>query len=221
MLGDYVRILSDGTKYLKTLDISKGLYSKEDIKTQIYPQLIMGANLDYGPLLSVWHCLYNLDFLRKNKIQFDEEVRWSEDNIFSAIVGYYTDSFYYMKGEGLYYYHQNPGTITTSYRKNAWNIYKTMNCHLYNFFSDKQLSFFKNQLKLHLIYYACNCISQSAFLPRDKGIQEIKYILNDKDLRIAFKNVKYNKINLKLRIQLLLMRCKCSLVVSYLVNNRK
>ena len=220
VMADYIRVLSDGTEYLKKLDIPEGLYNKKEIKEQIYPQLIMGSNIDYGPILSVWHCLYDLGFLRKNKIRFDEEVRWSEDNIFSAIVGYYASRFYYMKGEGFYRYYQNSGTITTSYREGAWGVYKTMNHHLRTFFADKTETDFSNQLNLHLIYYACNCLGQTALLPRKKCRQQMKLILKDKELAKAFEEVQFGSINIKLKIQLLLMKYKRVCALEYLVNNR-
>ena len=220
VMADYIRVLSDGTEYLKKLDIPEGLYNKKEIKEQIYPQLIMGSNIDYGPILSVWHCLYDLGFLRKNKIRFDEEVRWSEDNIFSAIVGYYASRFYYMKGEGFYRYYQNSGTITTSYREGAWGVYKTMNHHLRTFFADKTETDFSNQLNLHLIYYACNCLGQTALLPRKKCRQQMKLILKDKELAKAFEEVQFGSINIRLKIQLLLMKYKRICALEYLVNNR-
>lgn len=97
-MSDYERIMRDGRENLKSLNIAKGYYDKNRIIKEIYPELIMGRNLDYGPLLSVWHCLYNSNFLRQYNLRFDEEVKWSEDNIFSAFVGYYANSFYYLKG---------------------------------------------------------------------------------------------------------------------------
>lgn len=136
VISDYMRISDDGKEVLKTLSIPQGHYSKSDIIEKIFPQLIMGENLEYGPLLSVCPCLYRIDLLRKNSLEFDEKVRWSEDNIFSAFVGYNADSFYYMKNEGLYHYYSNPGTITTGYREGAWKVYCTMNEHLHQFFDE-------------------------------------------------------------------------------------
>lgn len=138
-MSDYERIMRDGRENLKSLNIAKGYYDKNRIIKEIYPELIMGRNLDYGPLLSVWHCLYNSNFLRQYNLRFDEEVKWSEDNIFSAFVGYYANSFYYLKGRGLYKYYENAGTITTSYREGAWNVYCTMNDHLRMFLTIKRV----------------------------------------------------------------------------------
>lgn len=217
VMSDYMRVLADGVKYLKSLEMSGGLYDKRKIEKEIFPQLIMGENIDYGPLLSVWHCLYDLNFLRMNHITFDEDVLWSEDNIFSSFVGYYASSFYYLKGEGLYYYYQNPGTITTSYRRGAWQVYKTMNQHLKEFFANKIDVDFSNQLYLHLIYYACNCIGQAVQLPAKERIEQIRQILNDRDLKEAFNRVKFGKIDTKLKIQLVLMKVRSSRMLSFII----
>lgn len=208
VMSDYIRIPADGKPYLKTLDIRAGRYDKEDLRREIFPRLIMGENVDYGPLLSVWHCLYRTDFLRSNGFYFDEEVRWSEDNIFSAIIGYHAKSFFYMKGEGLYHYHQNPGTITTTYRSGAWEVYCTMNQHLHDVFDNVTDFDFSRQLKLHMIYYACNCIGQALSQQKETALADIRKILNSQQLIMTFRNFPMPDISWKLKIQLLMMKYK-------------
>lgn len=208
VMCDYIRIFADGKAYLKTLDIRAGRYKKEDIRREIFPRLIMGENVDYGPLLSVCHCLYRIDFLRSNELYFDEEVRWSEDNIFSAIVGYHASSFYYLKGEGLYHYYQNPGTITTAYRPGAWEVYSIMNQHLHDVF-DKVTDFdFSRQLKLHMIYYACNCIGQACSQHKGTAMADIQKILHSEQLTESFRHFPLPDVPWKLKIQLLMMKYK-------------
>lgn len=221
VMSDYIRINEDKTKYLKTLEINNGYYSKKDIKNKIFPSLIMGENLEYGPLLSVWHCLYNRKFLNQNNIEFDEDVRWSEDNIFSAIVGYNANSFYYLKNKGLYHYYQNPGTITTGYRKNAWFYYSTMNEHLRNYFSNVNNHSFENQLDWHLMFYACNCIGMiGSKLEKNEAVIEINNILNCSGLQKAFNNINSLKISKKLKIQLYLMKYKFTHLLVEIIRRR-
>lgn len=210
VMSDYLRVPELGNSYLNTTGIRPGRYDKVAIRNEIFPQLIMGENVDYGPLLSVWHCLYRRDFLLGNNIGFDEEVRWSEDNIFSAIVGYHTDSFYYMKGQGLYHYYQNPGTITTSYRRGAWEVYCTMNRHLHEKFDQVADYDFSRQLKLHMIYYACNCTGQACTLPPKEALADIRRILNSTELVVAFENFELPDVPWKLKVQLGLMKFKWS-----------
>ena len=213
VMADYIRRDAELVDILKTIDLEAGKYDSAKIKDLIYPRLIMGENIDYGPLLSVCICLYKLDLLKENQICFDEEVRWSEDNIFSAILGYNLDSFYYLKNEGLYHYYQNPGTITTSYKQGAWDVYCTMNRHLKEYFSNVKDYDFSRQLKLHMLYYACVCINQAATLERKKGITEIKNILESQELKETFKDFELPQVSVKLKIQLLLIKYKMAAVL--------
>ena len=206
VMSDYRRILHSGESYIKTLDIQGGLYNRDEIEKQIFPYLIMKESLEYGPLLSVWHCLYRKDFLDQYQLKFDEEVRWSEDNIFSAILGYCCRSFYYMKGEALYHYYENANSITTAYRKGAWEVYSLMNEHLHDFFDKVTAYDFSRQLKLHLLYYACNCISQEVQKPPKEAKEGISHILDSEQLINAFQDFPLPEVPAKLKLQLILMK---------------
>ena len=218
-MADYLRIDSKGNKFFKTQDIDGGYYDRKKIIKDIFPDLIMSESVDYGPLLSVCPNLFSLDFLKKNSITFDEQVRWSEDNIFSAVMGYHCQNFYYLKGEPLYHYYQNPGSITTSYRKGAWEVYSLMNQHLHDFFDQVTDYDFSRQLKLHLIYYACNCISQELTRTRKEAVKGIKSILISPRLTEAFKDFKLPDVPFKLKVQLQLMKRKQATLL-YLLKKR-
>ena len=209
VMSDYLRIPSVGKPFLKTLSMDAGLYQKDKIRSVIYPQLIMGESLEYGPLLSVWHCLYSAAFLKRYRLRFDEEVRWSEDNIFSAIAGYCAESFYYLKGKGLYHYYQNSGTITTGYRKGCWPVYCRMNEHLHDFFDHVGDYDFSRQLKLHLIYYACNSLGQIPHSGEPEKVQSkmIREIMDTECLREAFHNFSFPRCwSWKLKLQVSLIK---------------
>lgn len=210
-MSDYLRIENENLNYIKTTNLREGYFSGEDIKKEIYPQLIMGRNLDYGPLLSVWHCLYKRDFLKKNNLKFANDVKWSEDNLFSAMVGYYANSFYYLKNRPLYHYYNNPGTITTSYKQGSWEVYSRMNDYLQKFFSEKTDYDFSEQLKLHIIYYACNSLNQikSAEMSRSKKIDLYTRIMKSNKLQEAFTEFDFpREWNWKLKIQIYLIKRK-------------
>lgn len=207
VMTDYKRIEESGRSVLETSSIGKGLYNKKQIIENIFPNLIMGSDINYGPLLSVCRCLYLRDFLIINHIQFDEEVRWSEDNIFSSIVGYHANSFYYLKGIGLYHYYKNPGTITTSYRRGSWEVYITMNRHLKQYFQAKVDYDFSDQLNFHMIYYACNCINQAInSLEKKDALRIMRDILSSEEMETVFECLPQVKVPLKLRVQLELMK---------------
>ena len=220
VMCDYQRINSNSTNFNKTLDIDSGFYDKEKIRSDIFPALIMGSNIDYGPLLSVCLCLYKRQFLTDNSITFANDVKWSEDNLFSAIVGYKCNSFYYLKTEYLYHYYSNPGTITTSYRAGAWNVYCKMNEYLHNFFDQISDYDFSEQLKIHMLYYACNCLGMASKLSEEDALYEMNMILNSQELKTAFKNLHLSDISIKLRFQLYLMKHKKTKVL-YKIYNKK
>lgn len=219
VMADYLRIEQNGNRYLKTLDINGGYYNRQMIEKTIFPNLIMRETVEYGPLLSVWHCLYRREFLSKINLIFDEQVRWSEDNIFSAIMGYNCHGFYYLKGEALYHYYQNEGSITTSYRKGAWDVYSTMNRHLHDYFDQITEYDFSRQLQLHMIYYACNCIGQEVNRPKKEAVKGIKNILNSPQLTHAFRDFKLPDVPFKLKVQLQLMKRKQAALL-YLMKKR-
>lgn len=208
VMSDYLRIPQSGNLYIKTLNIDEGYYDKDKIRKDIFPQLIMGENLEYGPLLSVWHCLYRKRFLDEFSLTFSESVKWSEDNLFSAIMGYHCNSFYYLKGEALYHYYQNAGSITTAYRNGAWDVYSCMHRQLHEFFDGVDDYDFSRQLKLHIIFYACNSIGQEIIRPRNEAIRGIRNVLNSQYLAEAFQGFSFPRVSIKLRIQLLLIQWK-------------
>lgn len=223
VMSDYVRISRNGDRKLISTKLNEGVYDKSNIKEYIYPSLIMGENIEYGPILSVWHCIYKREFLEKNEITFANDVKWSEDNLFNALVGYCAERFVYLKGKGLYYYYENAGTITTSYRQGAWEIYIKMNDYMKKFFGYCTNYDFKNQISAHLIYYACNVIGMEARNAKNiRGAKrEIKKILVDSKLRRAFANYKFPKnMNWKLKVQLYLMKYNCSILSTLLLRMR-
>ena len=211
VMSDYLRIENEHVSYIKTTNLREGYFSKDDIKKEIYPQLIMGRNLDYGPLLSVWHCLYKREFLINNNLMFANDVKWSEDNLFSSIVGYCANSFYYLKNKPLYHYYNNPGTITTSYKQGSWEVYSKMNDYLQDYFNEEKGYNFSEQLKLHLIYYACNSLNQvkNAKMSRSTKMELYARIMKSNKLQEAFTDFDFPKEwSWKLKVQIYIIKQK-------------
>lgn len=216
VMSDYYRF-SENERYSVSLDIEGGLYNRTNIIEKIFPQLIMKSDINYGPLLAVWHCIYKRTFLEKNNLLFDEEVKYSEDNLFSSIVGYKADSFYYMKEDCFYNYRYNPNSISKTYKPDAWDVYVKMNNRLNNIFMNVDDYDFKNQIKAHIIYYAFNCINHVGY--SDKRLiekyKEIKKILNTLELRNGFKDFKLEEVSLKLRISVFMLKYK--FIIGYMI----
>lgn len=222
VMADYWRVQADGARKKKTLDIREGLYKKQDIIQEIYPMLIMREKVDYGPLLSVWHCLYKTNFIKKNHLFFDEEIKWSEDCIYSAIVGYIASEFYYLKDKYVYNYVQNEGTISTSYKPEAWNVYCKMNEKLREFFETKTEYDFSRQLDLHMLYFACSVFGQLVYSDYNfwKKYKVYRIVLNDKHLMEAMKGFQLPKVGWKSKIYLYLIKNRLALVLAVLFSKK-
>lgn len=216
VMSDYYKVYDDSKKEV-TLDIDSGLYLKEDIYNKIYPSLIMKEDIDYGPLLAVWHCLYKTSFIKKNDLYFDELVKYSEDNLFSSLVGYKSNSFYYMKGYYLYNYRYNPNSISTTYKSDSWDVYVDMNNKLYENFHKNRDFNFKRQLDLHMIYYIFNYTNQLGCSNKSfyHKYKEIKKVLAYKESRRALDKLKLPNVNIKLKICILMLKNK--LIIPYML----
>lgn len=216
VMADYWRIQADGVRKKKTLDIRGGLYKKQNIIQEIYPVLIMREKVDYGPLLSVCNCLYKTDFIKKNSLFFDEEIKWSEDCIYSAIVGYIATNFYYLKDKYVYNYVQNEGTISTSYKPGAWDVYCKMNEKLREFFEKKTEYNFSRQLDLHMLYFACSVFGQLEYSNYNfrKKYEVCKNVLRDNHLTEAMKNFRLPEVDWKSKTYLFLVKHKLALLLA-------
>ena len=216
VMCDYYKSYGSDKKEV-SLEIDEGMYNKEKIKDIIYPQLIMTENIDYGPLLSVCLCLYKNTFLKENDLYFDDIVKYSEDNLFSSIVGYKSDSFYYMKGSYFYNYRYNPNSISTTYKEDALDVYIEMNNRLYDNFYKCEEYDFKRQLSLHMIYYTFNYINQvlGSNLNLKEKYSKIKNSLSKKEVRRALDKFILPDINLKLKLSILMFKYK--MVFTYMV----
>lgn len=225
VMCDHRRIFVEKGSEKRTTSLPAGIYRGTAIQTLLYPALLMGRNLNYGPLLQVWNCVYRRSFLDAHGIWFAPEIKWSEDNLFNAMAGYHADCFVYLKGRYLYRYYQNPGSITTAYRPGAWAVYKKMNAMLTQYFEPLKEIDFSTQLDWHLLYYACHVIGMEVSYAKNirEACKRIKAILTDPQLKAALHRVfarkhageECEKLNIpaKLWIQLGLMRMRAGLLL--------
>lgn len=107
-------------------ELHGGYYNHSDIAKEVYPRLITTPQMTMGAIVGAWGSLYNLEFLRSNGLSFYEEVKFSEDLIFSARVVRAADSFYYIDEPGVYHYFFNPDSISKSFRSGRWDSCKEL-----------------------------------------------------------------------------------------------
>lgn len=107
-------------------ELEEGYYDKSKIIEKVYPRLLATSQLSMGAIVGAWGSLYSLDFLRANHLRFYEEVKFSEDLIFSANVVRAASSFYFIDQPGVYHYFYNPNSISKSFRADRWESCKSL-----------------------------------------------------------------------------------------------
>ena len=210
---DYIRITRSSEKYFCSQDIGEGFYPKEKIRQILYPQLIMKETIDHGPCLPVWNGIYRRQFLDDSGIRFDPDIRWTEDHLFSAMAVYSYSSLYYLKNEYLYHYCENRGSITTSYRRGAWDVSCILNQRFHRFFDSVPDYDFSRQINLSTVYYALNCIQQEKKNFGPASGKEIHRILHSDELQKALTGLQTPPVCLKLKILLFFMRIRADSMI--------
>lgn len=213
VFSDYIRMARSSEKQFCSQDIGAGYYSKEKIRQVLFPRLIMRETIDHGPCLPVWNGIYRRQFLNDLHIRFDPGLRWTEDHLFSSMAVYSCSSLYYLKNEYLYHYHENRDSITTSYRRGAWDVSCVLNRRFHQFFDGVPDYDFSGQVALSTVYYALNCIQQEKkhYGPASRG--EIRRILHSEELQKAFTDFRMPPVCLKLKVILFLMRIRADRMI--------
>lgn len=193
-----------------------GVYNKEKMIRDIYPRLFVTPQLTMGPIVAAWRSLYNRKFLVDNNLYFDEEVKYSEDAIFSAKVVYNSNKFYYIKGGYYYNYFYNTSSITKSFKKDRWNVCKILSSTFKKEFGNKSDYDFSKQLHLEDIYNVLNALGQNTYIESFKNrYKYVKDIFNDNFTKQSMKYINLTDVNIKLKIILYLIKYK--LVLPYMV----
>ncbi len=107
-------------------ELRHGYYNREQIRKEVYPRLLITPQLTMGAVVGAWGSLYNLDFLKRNDLRFYEEVKFSEDLVFSARVVRAAKNFYFVDTPGVYHYFYNPNSISKSFRAGRWESCKAL-----------------------------------------------------------------------------------------------
>lgn len=189
----------------------EGLYLKRDIEEKIYPRLFATPQLTLGVIVAAWRSLYRRKFLEENRLRFDEEVKYSEDTIFSARVVWASSSFYYLDGGRYYHYFYNRKSITKSFRADRWNSCKQLISSFERDFSNLEGYDFTDQLWLQKLYCIASALGQRSLISDKK--ERVKYcalICGDPVTISACRHLKLLRVPWKLRLEFLLIKTRAS-----------
>lgn len=207
----------------RTQPIRGGYYSKDDIKKELFNCLIMFDYIEFPPTISNWVCLFNLEFLKKHNLYYDEDIHYSEDSILGSKIMFHAKNFYYLKGCHFYNYFYNPNSTTNTYNGKKWNAYLEINERLIKYFGKANEFDFSRQIKINMLYFTLNSLGQIQYSGCDKEerLDRIKKIMYHQKVRDIFIDFKLPNVSWKLKVCILLIKYKLVRMYSFLVLNNQ
>ena len=196
-------------------ELHEGLYDRNSILEEVYPRLMTTPQLTMGAVVGAWGSLYRLDFLRKNDLMFYEEVKFSEDLVFSARVVRAARSFYFIDTPGVYHYFYNPNSISKSFRAGRWDSCKGLiqTCER-DFANDPEYDFSD---QLHYLRWFCImlALNERRFLKSyGQRLAYCKKLLADPVLRQTPLRFSGMDISWKQKVMMILIRLNMAWIIT-------
>ena len=192
-------------------ELRHGYYNKQQIVDEVYHRLIITPQLTMGAVVGACGSLYNVDFLNRNRLRFYEEVKFSEDLVFSARVVRAANSFYFVDTPGVYHYFYNSNSISKSFRAGRWDSCKALikTCER-DFGADAEYDFTG---QLHCLRWFCILLAlgQRKHLPslRDR-VKYCRGIMADEVTRKTKVHHRYLAVSWKQRVIMYLVRLRAA-----------
>ena len=177
-LCDYVRFRGEQEFPFTQPNIREGYYDKEQIRTEVYPHLVMDG-VEYPVTISNWVMLTKRALIVENELSYREDIWISEDAPFGSEVLYCANSFAYLKGQRFYHYRTTEGSASKTYKPWWWASSLKINEETESFFGNCADYDFTQQIKSNMFYLAR---------------AEIYYILAEKSLSRKEQNKKIRAV---------------------------
>lgn len=171
--------------------IRSGFYSRDQLKEEYYPHLLMMENVEYPATISNCTLLWR-STLNTLDMRYEPGIRYSEDLLFGARLMSRAESFYYMKGEAYYHYVMNPVSASHTYAPDKWNDYIRLHGRIRDTFHNYEGFDFSYQIDLCLLFFLYNRIREiykTDFTVNDKKAK-IKSILMTPEVVAMFKSLR-------------------------------
>lgn len=182
-----------------------GYYSKERIKKEISPRLIATSEMTLGPIVGVWESLYNKRFLEEHGITFFEDIQYSEDVIFSALVVEAASSFYYLDNACVYHYFYNSNSISKSFRQGRWESCK-LSIEMFERIFGNKGAMYQRQIEILTWFYIFLSLNERKYLTGNTKIRFCKNIIEDEVARKAKLIIPGLKVGFKLKLQMIAVK---------------
>lgn len=129
-----------------------GLYSKDKLLTDIYPQLIYsGTFFTFGAAPNIWNKLFKKDLLNQNLFAIPHEILNGEDLLLTYSCMLQADSVYFID-KPYYYYYSRPAsmcrTVDLDRLRRNYVLFESMNRML----DTDKYPMLKNQIHYYTVY---------------------------------------------------------------------
>ncbi len=221
VIGGYSKVKDNG-EILYTREYKESIFRHESIYKKLFVSMLGSMPNKHDSFRpSVWNALYSSEVIKKNSISFVSE----RDLISEDIVW---DSEYYKFAKGIkvissnkYFYRTNPRSLSRSYRPDRFekSIYffeymtnKLDNLKLDNTYTEAWLRLAKT-----LFINVRSSLSQLEFMPISEISKNIQKICSNVDLNKVIRNYPIDKLAIRQRLFILLIKHNRILVLSALV----
>lgn len=222
VMCDYEHVWTNGRTKISR-NIRAGLFNKEQIIQEFYPQLLVTEDFGGIPVLSACTLLVKRDILLNNNVWFDPLLRFGEDYLFTPQYMIHINSFYYLKNQYLYYYRQIPNSRSKQYNTAWWSNFVYLNEQLRKLLESQKFDFTR-QLKLQLVHSALIVLArimEDSTMTKDEKIREVRKLMSEPELRKSLRGLEIRTQHPGLRLVIFLIRQRLAVLYTYFLNYRK
>lgn len=159
--------------------------------------------------MSAWASLYSMKIIRENNWRFVSEREIISEDIYSLLGLYKYVSRVSVLSEALYYYCENEGSLTHTYKKDRYDKIKNFYDECYNLC---EINGYCNRVKNQISYpYISNTIAAMEMIVfsddnNNIKLKELKKIVNDEHLQTVLKHTKLKKESFKRKMMINLIK---------------
>lgn len=181
-----------------------GIYSKERIEKELYPQMInAGGFQKRGLLLSRWGKMIRTELIRKNLKYCDLRVSYGEDiNIMIPVFCDCNIISIIDKENSDYYYRMNNESIIHTYKPTMYQQVEILYIQLYKVTSEKNMGFLNMQLQADYLAAIVQCFKNELSNPsgQEKIISNITHIQENPRVQRAIEEVSWENYEVKNKV---------------------
>ncbi|QLK32463.1 glycosyltransferase [Lactobacillus crispatus] len=209
VIGGYTRIDNKKNCLFKEKYLPKIYYGK-DVQNKCFTRMLGNLYKNTDSIkMSVWNCLYSMNIIKKNNLQFPSERKYiSEDLIWDSEYFKYAIRVA-ISDSTSYLYRYNPLSLTNSYNMNRF----ILSIDLYSYVSDLIIKMklpeeASKRFQKSFFIYVRLCIEQEGIRKFKVAIPMLKKICNNQEVQNVIKVYPIKKLGIKERAFLYLLKHK-------------